>query len=58
MARIVQEYIYKFRPYLRDIIIDLQESDTWKIQLTIGVNFISSKDAEEALKEQQYKIYI
>ena len=58
MARIVQEYVYKFRPYFRDIIIDLQESDTWKIQLTSGVNFISSKDAEEALKEQQYKIYI
>ena len=32
---------------MKDIIIDLQESDTWKIQLTIAVNFISSKDAEE-----------
>ena len=29
---------------MRDIIIDLQESDTWKIQLTIAINFISSKD--------------
>ena len=32
---------------MRDIIIDLQKSDTWKIQLTIAINFISSKDAEE-----------
>ena len=27
--------------------IDLQNFDTWKIQLTIAINFISSKDAEE-----------
>ena len=32
---------------MRDIIIDLQKSDTWKIQLTIVINFISSKDVEE-----------
>ena len=32
---------------LRNIIIDLQNSDTWIIQLTIAINFISSKDAEE-----------
>ena len=30
-----------------DIIINLQISDTWKIQLTIAINFISSKDANE-----------
>ena len=29
------------------MIVDLQESDTWKIQLAITINFISSKDAEE-----------
>ena len=29
------------------MIIDLQNSDTWKIQLTTAINFISSKDAEE-----------
>ena len=29
------------------MIIELQESDTQKIQLTITVKFISSKDAEE-----------
>ena len=27
--------------------IDLQNSDTWKFQLTIAINFISSKDTEE-----------
>ena len=43
----LHEYLEKTRPYLRDIIIDVQESDTWKIQLTITINFISSKDAEE-----------
>ena len=32
---------------MRDIIIDLQEADTWKIQLKIAINYISSKDVEE-----------
>ena len=32
---------------MSDIIINLQESDTWKIQLTIAINFISSEDAEK-----------
>ena len=43
----LDKYLNKSEPYLRNIIIDLQNSDTWKIQLTIAVNFISSKDAEE-----------
>ena len=29
------------------MIIDLQNPDTWKIQLAIVINFISSKDAEK-----------
>ena len=29
------------------IIIDLQNFDTWKIQLTVAINFISSKNVEE-----------
>ena len=32
---------------MRDIIIDLQSSDTWKIHLIIAINFIFSKDTEE-----------
>ena len=43
----LNEYLDKIRPYLRDKIIDLQESDTRKIQLAITINFISSKDTEE-----------
>ena len=43
----LDEHFDKIRPYSRDIIIDLQESDVWKIQLTIAINFISSKDAKE-----------
>ena len=30
-----------------NIIIDLQNSDAWKIQLTIAIDIISSKDVEE-----------
>ena len=32
---------------MRNIIINLQNSDTWKIQFTLAINFITSKDAEE-----------
>ena len=39
----VEGYLDKTRPYLK-IIIDLKKSDTWKIQLTVKINFISSKN--------------
>ena len=39
--------LIKIKSYLKDKTIDLQSSNTWKIQLTISVNFISSKDTEE-----------
>ena len=32
---------------MKNIIIHPQNFDTWKIQLTIAINFISLKDAEE-----------
>ena len=35
------EYLNKTEPYLRNIIIDLQTSEAWKIQLTLVTNFIS-----------------
>ena len=36
------------KSYLKDIIIDLQKSGLWKIQLTIAIKFIiSSKDTNE-----------
>ena len=32
---------------MRDITVNLQNSDLWKISLTIAINFISSKDVDE-----------
>ena len=40
----VKEYLNIIRPYLKHIINNLKKSDTRKIQLTIAINFISSKD--------------
>ena len=42
-----EEYLDKIRPYLKDIISNLKKSDTWKIQLTIANNFMSSIDNDE-----------
>ena len=39
--------INEVKPYLKDIITDLQKSGTWKIQLTIASNFNSYKDTDE-----------
>ena len=44
---LVEEYFNKIRPYLKDIINKLKKSDTWKIQLTIAINFISSINNNE-----------
>ena len=41
-----EEYHYKIRRYLKDIKY-LKTSDTWKVQLTITINFISSIDNDE-----------
>ena len=56
----LDEYLHKIEWYLRNIIFSLQNSDTWKIQLTIAINFISSKDSEEELvmHSSKIKIYI
>ena len=43
----IEEYFIKVKPYLKDIIIDLQKSDAWDIQLTIALSLISSKDTIE-----------
>ena len=43
----VGEYLNKIRPYLEGIINYLKKSDTWKIQLTITINLISSLDNDE-----------
>ena len=41
------QYLSKIEPCLRNIINNLQNSNAWKIQLIIVINFISSKDSEE-----------
>ena len=43
----VEEYLDKTRPYLKNIINDLQTSDAWKIQLAIAINFMFPKDNDE-----------
>ena len=43
----VNEYLNELKPYLKDIITDFQKSGTWKIQCTIAINFLSSKDLDE-----------
>ena len=40
----IKKYLNKIRPYLEDIMNDLQKFDTWKIQLTTSINFMSSID--------------
>ena len=35
-------------PYLSDLINDHKSQGEWKIQLTIVINFISSKDSNES----------
>ena len=40
-------YLKKIESYLKNIIINIRNSDTWKICLTIATNFISSKDTKE-----------
>ena len=44
---VVNECLNEIKPYLRDITIDLQNSRTQKIQLTITIYFVSSKNVGE-----------
>ena len=43
----INEYLGNIKPYLKNIIIDLHKCDTWKIQLTAAISFMSSKDTNE-----------
>ena len=47
----IKQYLLKnkIRPYSKGIINNLKKVDTWKIQLTIANNFVSSIDNEEEL---------
>ena len=46
----IEERLNKIKPYLKDIIINLQKLDAWKILSAISINFISSKDINEEQK--------
>ena len=43
----LDKYLNKIKPHFRNIIINFQNSDSWKIQLPVAINFISSKNVEE-----------
>ena len=43
------------KPYLRYVINGLTKCDTWKIQLTITINHISSKDDNHEQREMHSK---
>ena len=43
----VKEYLDTIRPYLSDMINNHKTQGEWKIQLTISINFMSSKNSEE-----------
>ena len=42
----LDRFLNKIKSYLKNIIINLQNSDRWKIQLTIAINYISSNNPE------------
>ena len=56
----LKQYLNKIKPYLKDIIIDLQKSSTWKIQLIVAINFISTKDndKEQVMHSKSHNIEI
>ena len=43
----MKEYLHKIKPYLKYILNNFKKSDTWKIKLTIAINFTSSEDIDE-----------
>ena len=47
----VKQYLYKIMQYLSDLINDQKairnESNEWKIQINMNVNFVSSNDTQE-----------
>ena len=57
---LTEEHLHKIIPYLKDIINDLEKPDTWKIQLTIAISFISSKynDEEQVMHSKRDNIEI
>ena len=46
---LIEKYVNKTETHLKAIIISLQKSDSWKLQLTITINFISSEDTNDVM---------
>ena len=44
---LVKKYLQKVEPYLEDIINNLRKFDMWKIELTLPINVISTRDNNE-----------
>ena len=44
---LIKRHLDKIKRYLKYFTNTLKKSDTWKIQLTIATNFVSSKDTDE-----------
>ena len=42
-----ERFLEEIRSYLKNIINGLKKSDTWKVQLTIAINIMSSKNNDE-----------
>ena len=47
----LDECLMKIKPYLMEIIIDRQGSDTWKIQLTIAINLFLKRYSRRTSNE-------
>ena len=50
-----EEYLNKIKPPIKDIIIDLKKSNTWKIRLTTTIEFIFCKDDDDEEREMHSK---
>ena len=54
---LIKEYLDEIKLYLKDI-NNLKKPDTWKTQLTIAVNFISTKGTKIPLKFMKNVFFI
>ena len=43
----IEEYLHEIKPHLADMINEHKNKDEWKIQISMSLNFVSSKDSNE-----------
>ena len=53
-----EEYLNKIKASIKDIIVDLKKSNTWKIRLTTTINFIFCKDDDDEEREMKRQIHM